>query len=70
MQNEYTITLYQNSDGEFSYDVYTGIPDMSISLYSEDATLGNVDGGVCTGKLKDVFGMIGDVILKNENLCK
>jgi hypothetical protein len=65
MLEEITITIIKDSEGNWQYDIYEGLPDMSISLESEDATLTEIDGGCCTTTLKNTLGMIYDVI-KNK----
>jgi len=63
MQEEITIKVYRNSDGEFNYDIY------DTNEVDEDTE--PVDGGTCTsGEIKDGLQMATshclDLILKDK----
>ena len=54
MQREtLTIDIYQNSDGDYNYDIYNGAND----LENGDDSL---DGGTCTSTLENALEMAFD----------
>jgi len=63
---EITITLLRDSENNWLYDIYSGFPDMSVSLESEDATLTEIDGGCCTTTLKNALGMISSQLTAHK----
>lgn len=56
---EVTIKIYQNSDGDYNYDVY--------DTNDVDDDTQSVDGGTCTSTMANAIGMATDCALKMIN---
>lgn len=50
---EFTITIHNSADGDWMYDIYKG----SIEDIGADNDIDSLDGGACTGSMKNALEM-------------
>jgi hypothetical protein len=53
--NEIIIHIYENSDGDYNYELYTG-----EDAFTEREGEGDIDSGTCTGTLQEAVSMATD----------